>query len=146
MDRRQAPGRALQHQHGAAQAGNEGAEHHQGEDVVGQAGDIRAQLGAAFQAPAQQRHGAGNGAQRRQADAQSQGAATQSAFRQPADHGVRQQTFEQPADQRPHQNRRYQAGEEQPAMLGTECAGHGIGSLATQVAQARQVFIGGADQ
>ncbi|MNM63991.1 hypothetical protein D3C81_753690 [compost metagenome] len=80
VNRRQAPGRALQHQHGAAQAGDEGAEHHQGKYMVGQAGDIGAQLGAALQPPSQQRDRTGDGTQGCQAHAQRQRAAAQAAF------------------------------------------------------------------
>ncbi|CAM3207805.1 hypothetical protein PSPL106493_13145 [Pseudomonas plecoglossicida] len=146
MDRRQPPGRALQHQHGAAQAGDEGAEHHQGKEVIGQAADIGAQLGAAFQAPTEQGYRTGNGAQSGQADAQGQCTAAQATDRQPANHGVGEQAFEQPAYQRPDQDRAHQAGQEEPAVARTEGTGHRVGRLAAQVAQAVHVFVGGADQ
>ncbi|MNO43479.1 hypothetical protein D3C76_337010 [compost metagenome] len=146
VDRRQPPRRALQHQHGAAQARDEGAEHHQGEYMIGQAGQVRTQFGAAFQAPTQQRHGTGDGAEGGEADAQRQGAAAQAAFGQPADHGVGQQALKQAAHGGPDQYRGHQAGDEPPAVLGAERTGQGVGGLATQIAQARHVVVGRADQ
>ena len=145
-DRRQPPGRALEHQHGAAKAGDEGTEDHQRQDVVDQAGNVVAQLCAVLQAPAHQRHRATDGTQGRQADTQSQRAAAQAAFRQPADHGIGQQAFEQAANPCPDQQRGRQAADEQPTVIGTEGTGHGVGRLATQIAQTGDIFVGRADQ
>ncbi|MNZ35020.1 hypothetical protein D3C78_524090 [compost metagenome] len=136
----------MQHQHGPAKAGDEGTEHHEHEEVVGQAGHVRAQHGTALKAPTQQRHGPGDSAQGGQAHAQGQCASAQAAFGQPANHGGSEQALKDQADQCPDQDRGHQASDEEPAVFSAQGTGDGIGRLAAQVTQAHHIVLGRTDQ